>query len=39
MSKTRAAVMKSFAQVLNVENIPGCTQVPVDSLFRVDLHF
>lgn len=30
--------MKSFAQVLNVENMPGCTQVPVDSLFGADLH-
>jgi len=30
--------MKSFAQVLNVENDPCCTQGTVDSLFGFDLH-
>ena len=30
-------VMKSFAQVLNVENHPCCTQVAVDSLSGSDL--
>lgn len=31
--------MKSFAQVLNVENMPGCTQVPVDSLLGLTCTF
>lgn len=39
MSKTRHKAMKSFPQVLNVENTVGCAQGAVDSLFRADLHF
>ena len=36
MSKTRPSTMKSFPQVLNVENTAGCAQDAVDSLFRLD---
>lgn len=39
MSKTNQSVMKSFEQVLNVENEAGCTHVSVDSLFSSDQHF
>ena len=39
MSKTNRSVMKSFEQVLNVENEAGCTQVSVDSLFDSDQRF
>lgn len=39
MSKTNRSVMKSFQQVLNVENEVGCKQVSVESLFRSDQRF
>lgn len=39
MSKTRHKAMKSFPQVLNVENTVGCAQGAVDSLFVVDQRF
>ena len=39
MSKTSKPVMKSFAQVLNVENDPCCTQVAVDSILGSDQRF